>query len=327
MLALSCAVSEYEHVRDLETGRVKPEGIDLNLVILPVEEVFFRSLRFKEFDISEMSMGRYVATLSSGDSPFVAIPVFPSRMFRHSAIYVKTNGSVRTPKDLRGARVGVPEWAQTAGIYVRGLLADEYKVPAADVEWVQGGLEQPGREEEVTIELPAGVRLRRVEDRTLNDMLLRGELDALISAHPPIAFKQGDPNIRTLFDDPAEVESRFWQDTGIFPIMHTIVIKRDIFESNRWIAMNLQQAFADAKNRCIARARDKLASRFPIPFMNEFVRATNARFGDDFWPYGIEPNRKTLSAFLRFAHMQGVTRHLLQVDELFPPEVMQRFKI
>ena len=227
MLSLSCAIGEYEHVRALETGRVKVEGASLNFVRLPVEEVFFRTIRFNEFDLSEMSMGRYAAMVSEGTNSYLAIPVFPSRMFRHSAIYIRTDGPVREPRDLCGARVGIPEWAQTAGIYVRGLLADTFDVDPESIDWVQGGLQQIGREEEVTLHLPKGIRVRKAETRTLNDMLLSGDLDALISAHPPESFKQGHPSVRCLFGNVSEEEKAYWKMTGIFPIMHTIVVKKD----------------------------------------------------------------------------------------------------
>jgi 4,5-dihydroxyphthalate decarboxylase len=327
VISLTCAISEYDHVRDLESGRVKPEGIALSLINLPVEEIFFRSIRFGEFDLSEMSMGRYAALLSAGTCPFVAIPVFPSRAFRHSAIYVRSDSKIRQPKDLSGGRIGIPEWAQTAGIYVRGMLEAEYGLSIRDVEWVQGGLYQTGREEEVVVQLPNGVRLRRAEDRTLSDMLDSGDLDAVMSAHPPAGFARNDGSIRTLFENCGEVESRYFEKTGIFPIMHTIVIKRDVFERDRWIAMNLLKAFILAKDRSLTRAREMTASRFPFPQSAEFVRSTVATFGNDFWPYGIERNRTTLEAFLNYAFLQGVTSRPLRIEELFPAEVLVSFKI
>jgi 4,5-dihydroxyphthalate decarboxylase len=327
MLSLTCAISEYDHVRDLASGRVRAEGIELSILIMPVEEVFFRALRFREFDICEMSMGRYVSLVSRGDCPFVAIPVFPSRMFGHSSLYVRRNGAVREPGDLRGKRIGIPEWAQTAGIYTRGMLADHFGVALAEVEWVQAGIHEIGREEEVVVHPPAGVTLTRVVDRTLNDMLLSGEIDAMLSAHPPHCFESGDQRVQRLFEDFMSVEHRYWQDTGVFPIMHTILLSRELYEKYRWIAMNLLEAFTAAKERTIARARDVTAARFPVPWLFEYVRRTVETFGEDYWPYGIEANRTTLLTFLKYAYQQGITKDQLAPDDLFAPEVRSRFKV
>lgn len=327
MLSLTCAISEYEHVRDLETRRVRPESIELNFIGLPVEEVFFRSLRFGEFDVSEMSMGRYSALVDAGDCPFVAIPVFPSRVFRHSSIYVRGDSDLRSPKQLTGARIGIPEWAQTAGIYVRGMLATEFDLHPNDVNWIQAGIDEPGREEEVRLRLPDGIRIERVADRTLSEMLRAGYLDAIISAHPPSGFKRSDGSVRTLFEDCDELERRYWKETKIFPIMHAIVLKKETFERNRWIAMNLLNAFHEAKNRSLARAKELTASRFPFPLSGSFVKDVVTQFGEDFWPYGVEKNRKTLTEFLGYAHAQGVTSRRLAIEDLFPAEVLASFKI
>jgi 4,5-dihydroxyphthalate decarboxylase len=327
MLSLTCAISEYDHVRDLVSGRVSADGISLACLSMPVEEIFFRMLRHREFDVAEMSMGRYASIVSRDDCPFVAIPVFPSRMFRHSSIYVRTGGSVREPADLKGKRVGVPEWAQTAGIYTRGMLGRQFGVGLRDVEWVQAGIHQTGREEEVAVNPPPGVTIVRYSDRTLNDMLLAGEIDAMMSAHPPGSFEAGDPGVRRLFDDFMDIERRYWREEKIFPIMHTVVLRRDVFESNRWIAMNLLKAFEEAKTRGLERISEATAARVPLPWAFEHVRRVKAEFGDDFWPYGLEPNRTTLAAFLGFAFEQGVTKRLVSPGELFPPEVQSRFRI
>jgi 4,5-dihydroxyphthalate decarboxylase len=327
MLSLTCAIGEYDHVRDLASGRVRAEGIELSILNMPVEEVFFRALRFREFDICEMSMGRYASLLSRDDCPFVAIPVFPSRMFRHSSLYVRSNGTVREPADLKGKRIGIPEWAQTAGIYTRGMLADQFGVALAEVEWVQAGIHEAGREEEVVVHPPADVTLTRVADRTLNDMLLSGEIDAMMSAHPPRCFESGDPRVRRLFEDFMAVEYRYWQDTGVFPIMHTILLGREVYEKHRWIAMNLFEAFTAAKERSMARLRDATAARCAVPWLFEHIRRIEETFGEDYWPYGIAANRTTLLTFLKYAYQQGVTKDQLAPDDLFAPEVRARYKV
>lgn len=327
MLSLTCAISEYDHVRDLASGVVRADGIALSCLSMPVEEIFFRMLRHREFDLAEMSMGRYASIVSRDDCPFVAIPVFPSRMFRHSSIYVRTGGRVQEPRDLKGKRIGVPEWAQTAGIYTRGILGQQFGIGLRDFEWVQAGIHETGREEEVKVDTPPGVTLTRYSDRTLNDMLLKGEIDAMMSAHAPPSFEAGDPNVRRLFDDFMEIERSYWRASKIFPIMHTIVLRRDVFEGNRWIAMNLLKAFEEAKDRSMERISEATAARVPLPWAFEHVRRVKAEFGDDFWPYGIEANRTTLSAFLGFAFEQGVTKRLVSPEELFPPETHTRFRI
>jgi 4,5-dihydroxyphthalate decarboxylase len=326
MLSLTCAISDYDHVHDLVSGRVRSEGISLQRLNFPVEEIFFRALRFEEFDIAEMSMGRYSAMVSRGDRRFVAIPVFPSRVFRHSSIYVRSDGDIHRPADLRGKTIGVPEWAQTAGIYARGALKQQFGLELTDVKWVQAGIHQTGRSEEVPLDLPDGLSLERITDRTLDEMLRSGEIAGLISAHPPHCFEH-DRVARRLFTDPKSVESQYWEETRIFPIMHALVIRRAIFESNRWIAMNLLEAFTAAKANSLQRAAEGTASRFPLPFMNSHVMSIIASFGEDYWPYGVEENRVTLTAFLQYAHEQGVTRRLLSPEDLFPAEVMAKFKI
>jgi len=327
MLSLTCAISDYDHVRDLASGRVRAEGIDLQILDMPVEEAFFRMIRFEEFDISEMSMGRYVSMMSQGDDRFVAIPVFPSRMFRHSSVYVRKDRGIGSAADLAGRTVGVPEWAQTAGIYIRGILAHHHGLRLQDVHWVQAGIHQPGREEEVKIGLPDGYRLTRMADRTLNDMLMSGELDAVISAHPPRCAETENASIGRLFEDFTAVERAFWQTTGIFPIMHAIVLRRGVFERHRWIASNLLAAFSQAKARSMARLREVTAARVPLPWSFDYARQTAAAFGDDYWPYGVDANRTTLTAFLRYAREQGVISRPLTPEDLFPAEVRARFKI
>ncbi len=324
---LTLAMSDYDHVRDLASGVVEAQGIELTWLTFSVEEIFYRFTKFREWDVSEMSMGKYVSLVSQGDGSLTAIPVFPSRVFRHSSVYVRQGGPVGKPEDLAGRRIGVPEWAQTAGIYARGALMHRHGLRLADVEWYQAGVRQAGRVEKVELRLPPGVRLNRVADKTLDGMLLVGELDAIISAHPPESFKQRHPGIVRLFPDARAVEEAYWRDTGIFPIMHTVAIRREVLAAHPWVAMNLYTAFEEAKRRSVARALDVAAARFPVPWMYESAARAREVFGADFWPYGIEANRPTLEAFLRFAHEQGVCHRPVACDELFPAEVRSSFKV
>ena len=326
-LPLTLAISDYDHVRDLVAGRVKPEGIALTSLSLPIEEIFYRFTLHREWDVSEMAMGKYVSLRSQGDASLTALPVFPSRVFRHSSIYVRSDAALKSPADLRGRRVGVPEWAQTAAIYSRGFLQHQYGVPLAEIRWVQAGVNEPGRTEKVELRLPPGVAVERPQGKSLDGMLLAGELDAVMSAHPPASFETGDPRVERLIADFRPVEEAYWRETGIFPIMHCIAIKSSVLEAHPWVAMNLLTAFEEAKRRSLLRAFEATASRFPIPWHFEHARAHAALFGGDYWPYGIERNRTTLEAFLRYAHEQGVCHRLLRPEELFPEEVRTAFKI
>jgi 4,5-dihydroxyphthalate decarboxylase len=313
-------------VADLVSGRVVPQGIDLNCLTLQIEEIFFRELTYHEFDLCELSLAKHASLISQGDRLRSALPVFPLRLARHSSIYVRRDGPVRTPQDLKGRRVGLPEWAQTAAVYSRGLLMHEYAVSLGDVDWVQAGVNQPGRVEKVTLKLPAGVRLRSVPDKSLSELLITGEVDAVLSAHPPACFVQHHPNIGRLFDDFVDIERSYIQRTGIFPIMHVIGVRRELLDRYPWIAMNLFTAFDTAKNRSLERALF-VGSRYPIPWCYESARQAQELIGEDFWPYGIEANRRTLTAFLQYAYEQGVCHRLLQPEELFAAQVQQQFRL
>jgi 4,5-dihydroxyphthalate decarboxylase len=324
---LTLAMSDYDHIRDLTSGVVRADGIDLVYLPLSIEEIFFRFTQFREWEVSEMSFGKYASLVSQDDRSLTAIPVFPSRIFRYSSVYVRKDGPVATPRDLAKRRVGLPEWAQTAAIYTRGMLAQEYGIGLADVEWHQAGVNQAGRIEKVDLRLPQGVRLVRHEDKTLNRMLLEGELDAVMTAHPPEAFKQGNPQIVRLFGDSQALEEDYWRRTGIFPIMHVVALRRDVVDRFPWVPMNLFKAFEEAKRRSLARAREVTAPRFPVPWLLNAVEKAQSLLGDDFWPYGIEPNRRTLEAFLAFAHEQGVCHRRVAVEELFAPQLRASFRV
>ncbi len=324
---LTLAIGDYDHVRDFTQGGVRAEGIDITHLQLSVEEIFFRFTKFREWDVSEMSLGKYAALVSQNDPSLSAIPVFPSRAFRLSSIYVRRDGSIKAPQDLTGRRVGIPEWAQTAAVYTRGWLAHEAGIALDAVEWVQAGVNQPGRAEKVDLRLPPGVRLRSVSDRSLSQMLLAGEIDAVMSARPPAPFTERHPNVVRLFPDFRAAEEAYWHKTRVFPIMHVVAIKSAVLAEHPWVAMNLLKAFEKAKNRSLARALDATASHFPLPWGFALAAEARALFGEDFWPYGIEPNRLTLEAFLRFAYEQGVCHRPLTPEELFPAAVQSRYRI
>jgi 4,5-dihydroxyphthalate decarboxylase len=324
-LRLTLAIGDYDHTRDVALGAVRPDGIELIHLALPVEEIFFRFTKFREWDVSEMSFGKVVALASQDDHGLVPLPVFPSRVFRLSSIYVRGDGPVRSPGDLAGKRIGVPEWAQTAAIYTRGYLAHELGLALADIEWVQAGLNEAGRVEKVALKLPPGIRLRPVRDATLDDMLLGGELDAVLSARPPRGFAEG--RITRLYPDYREPEEAYFRKTGVFPIMHVVALRRDVFERDPWVAMNLFKAFEEAKRRSLARLADVTASHAPLAWIGDYSARIQRLFGDDPWPYGAEANRPTLEAFLEFAFEQGVCHRRLAVDELFPAELATSYRV
>ena len=313
-IPLSLAISPYDHVRDL-----RADGIELNVLELPIEEIFYRFTKFREWDASEMSFGKTVSLLSGTAPDIVAIPVFPSRVFRHSAIYVGKESGIKAPKDLEGRRVGIPEWAQTAGIYVRGLLQHEYGVDLGRIAWHQAGVHQPGRVEKVELKLPKGVSIKPVPERSLADMLAKGDLDAVISAR--------DPGGRRLFEDYIPLEFEYFKKTRIFPIMHVIALRRSTYERDRWIAMNLLKGFDQAKRLSMARIVEIGLSHVPMPWLSEHARRWRELAGEAFWPYGIEPNRPALEAFLQYSFEQGVAQRHLKVEELFAPETRESFKI
>ena len=306
-LPLTLAINPYDHVRGLA-----PQGIDLTVLELPIEEIFFRFTKFREWNASEMSFGKTVSLMAEATPEIMPIPVFPSRVFRHSAIYIGEKSAIRQPKDLEGRKVGIPEWAQTAGIYVRGLLQHEYGVDLARIQWYQAGVQQPGRVEKVKLHLPEGMRITAVPDKSLAAMLAGGELDAVISAR--------NPGGKRLFEDCVSLEERYFRKTGIYPIMHVVVLRRDTYERDRWVAMNLLKAFEAAKRESMQRLVEIGLSHVPMPWLAEHARRWRELAGEDFWPYGLERNRPTLEAFVRYSHEQGVTERRLEVEELFAPE-------
>jgi len=321
-LNLTLAVVDCEHGRDLISGVVRADGITLTPLVFPsIEEITFRFTRTLDWDVSELSLGKYTALTAQGNAPMVAIPVFPSRVHRHSAIYVRRDRGIRAPKDLHGRVVGIPEWAQTAGIYVRGFLAEHYGVDLAAIDWVQAGVDEPGRTEKVEFQLPSGVRYRSRPDASLSAMLASGEIDAAITARAPVAFAQPDGPIVRLFPNYRAEEERLFRQTGVFPIMHLLTIRRTVFEQYPWVAMNLFKAFAESKRRCFERLRDFTCARAPLPWIAAMVEEIVAAHGEDPYPYGIDANLPTIEAFCRHAHEQGITQRRLAPEDLFPPEV------
>jgi 4,5-dihydroxyphthalate decarboxylase len=324
---LTLAINDSDQVRDLVAGRVPADGLRLTCLLLPVEEIFFRFTKFREWEVSEMSLGKYCSLRGRGDDSLVGIPVFPSRSFRHSGIFIRKDGPVDDPGALCGKRIGIPEWTVTATVYQRALLHHDHGVDLGGVDWVQGGINEPGRVETLPVGIPAGIQVRPERDRSLNQMLLDGDLDAICVPHPPAGFADRSGRIVQLFSDSVAVERRHFERTGIFPVMHLIVLRADVHERYPWAAASLLKAFTAAKDNSLARLLDATAPHCPLPWGPERARAAEAVFGPDLWPYGIERNRTTLAAFLQYAHEQGLTGRCLEIDELFPASVQEMYVV
>jgi 4,5-dihydroxyphthalate decarboxylase len=322
-LPLTLAIGDYEHARDLVTGAVRPQGIDLMAFNHPIEEIYYRFVRHLEWDVAELSFGNFVSFIASGDSRMVGMPVFPSRMFRHGAIYILEGGPIQRAGDLAGRRIGIPQWSQTATIYVRGWMMHQLGIPLDEIQWVQAGMTRAGREDLAPMNLPREISLERVVDATLPDLLSSGRIDAFISARAPAPGYSG---IRRLFPDPTDEEKRYFRETGIFPIMHCVVIKREAYERNRWIARNLFEAFDEAKNRGLQRIAEVGQSHTPIPWVHSHMASTQQLLFPDgnCWPYGVEPNLNTISQFLSYCHEQGICRRLLSPEDIFVPELLDK---
>ena len=326
-LNLTFASEVYDLTVSLQNGSVSPEGIDLNFLRMGAFELFQRQGRHAEFDVSEMSLNTYTTLYGQGDRRLIAIPVFPYREFRHSDIYINTNAGIREPKDLVGKRVGAQEYQMTANIWIRGHLQHECGVRPDQMEWYFGGWDEPqDYTERVPITLPSNLRTQTISNQQcLDQMLERGEVDALIGATEPLSLRRGSPNVGRLFPNYHEVETDYYRRTGIFPIMHTVVIKREIYEKAPWVAVSLYKACALAKEEALGRLPDTASALFcMIPWIGAHFAEVKALMGRDAFPYGLEENRKVLETFLQYSHEQGFINQPLKLEELFAPETHGR---
>lgn len=327
-LNLTIAFSDYDRVAALSGGLVQPDGIDLNFLTLPVEETFFRMARHAEFDVAEMSLSSYCMTLARDPVPFIAIPVFPSRVFRHGSMFVSTKSGIERPEQLAGKRIGYPEYQMTAPVWMRGILADEHGVKPSDVLHFSGGVEQPGRIEKLKLNLPPSIRWQAIApEQTLATMLADGEVDALLAARPPSTLYSRPDDVRRLFPNHADDERAYYKRTGIFPIMHTVVIRRELYQSQRWIAQSLLKAFTLAQRKTYDDLNESHAFKAMLPWLPAHVAEARTLMGDDWWPYGFEANRHVLDTFLRYHHEQGLSAERLAPEQLFAPESLETFLI
>jgi 4,5-dihydroxyphthalate decarboxylase len=323
---VTLACWDYDRTQALADGRIRPEGVDLTWLSLPVEETFYRMVRHREFDAAEMSLSTYVISLDR-EAPFVAIPVFPSRAFRHNGVYVRAGSGVEAPGDLVGRLVGVPEYQVTAAVWIRGILAEHHGVPVDSVRYRTGGLYEPGRVEKTPLELP-GLDIRPIgAGETLSELLLTGGIDALHSPRAPRPFLDGDRRVRWLFDDPPAEEEAYYRRTGIFPIMHVVVLRRELYERHRWLAGSLYKAFVAAKAVAERRLAETAAPYSMVPWSYAALDRARSLMGDDFWPYGLAANEAGLRTFLAYSHAQGLVGRLREPAELFAPETLDSYVI
>jgi 4,5-dihydroxyphthalate decarboxylase len=321
-LQLTIATEDYDHFRDFREGTVRAQGIEHIWLMPELHEIFARFTFNREWDVSELSFAKFTTQVTRADPDILALPVVCSRHFRFSAFYVNKNSKIKTPQDLKGKTVGSPEWAHTAAVYMRGWLQDEAGVGLKDVHWYQAGTNEPGRTEKVELNLPKGVKLTRVDDKSLSDMLARGEIDCALVARPPDCFVKRHPDVVRLFPDFQDIEEKYYARTKVWPIMHVIAIKRQILDRYPWVAGSLYNAFLESKNRSIERLTEQSVSRYPLPWLVAYARRMRDMFDGDPFPFGIEANRPTLEQFLRYTHEQGIAHRHAKVEEIFPKGMM-----
>jgi 4,5-dihydroxyphthalate decarboxylase len=326
-LNLSVAIGEYDRTRALIDGSVAIDGVDPVYMPLVPEEIFFRAFRAAEFDICELSLSSYAVKTAERDCPYIAVPAFVSRAFRHNAVYVRTD-RVKKPADLKGRKVGVPEYQLTANVWARAFLDDDYGVAPADIHWIRGGIAQPGRPEKLAVKLPASVRLDNApQGVTISALLEAGEIDGFIAPRPPSLIEKGHPHIGWLFPDPVAVAKDYFKRTGFFPIMHVLGIRRALAEQHPWLPAAVLKAFERSKAIALQKLADTTAAKVTLPFVDEMLRDARTLMGEDFWSYGVAPNRKVLDYFLGQHHAQGLSARRLSVDELFHPATYETFKV
>ena len=326
-LSVSIAMGNYDRTRALYDGTVTIDGVDPVYMLLSPEEMFFRAFRHQAFDVSELSFSSYVVSLTRDSPPYVAIPVFLSRAFRHTSIYIRNDKGIKTPADLKGRKIGIAEYQLTANVWARAILQD-YGISPSDIHWIRGGMNTPGRPEKLKLELPKEIRIDPAADgRSLNDLLSAGEIDGFIGPRWPACFDEGHPNVTRLFENSIETASNWYQETGIFPIMHVVGVRRSLADQHPWLPGALLKAFTAAKVASRDALNDTSATKVTMPFVEDQLLAARRLMGDDFWSYGVNGNEKVLDTFLGHHHAQGLSTRRVAVDELFHPGSLESFSL
>ena len=321
---ITIACGNYDRCRPIKDGRVKVEGCATTYLPLYPEEIFFRAFRYQEFDVSELSFSSYIRTVAAGTSAYVGIPAFVSRLFRHSGIYVRTDAGIRTPADLKGKRVGLPEYQITAVVWMRGIMQHEYGVKPTDIHWRSGGQEEPGRDERTPLKPIPGLDLKPIgKEQTLVGMLRDGELDALFTARGPSSFLRGEPHIARLFPNTREAEQAYYKKTKMFPIMHLVGIRKELVQQYPWLPSSVYKAFCEAKALAMVDRLDVNAHMVTLPWLIPENQETMALMGKDFWSYGIHESMREIEALAQYLHEQGLIERKVTVEELFHPSMFE----
>jgi len=326
-LQLTIATTDYDHFRDFRLGVVSAEGIDLNWLNLGHHECFARFTANREFDLSEISFAKFAAQVTREDSDIIGLPVVCSRLFRFGSFYINRKSGIRGVGDLRGRKVGSPEWAHSAAVYMRGWMHNDMGVKLTDVHWVQAGANAPGREEKVELNLPQGLELTRIADKSLSQMLAAGEIDCAIIARPPTCFLEGHPDVMRLFPDYQDMEEEYYRRTRVWPIMHIIAMKKRVVDEHPWAARNLYNAFLESKRLSLERLLDPAVSRYPLAWLPAYAERMAEIFGGDPFPYGIEENRATWEQMALYTWQQGIARRRFRPEEIFPASIATKVVI
>jgi 4,5-dihydroxyphthalate decarboxylase len=324
---LTIATTDYDHFRDFRLGFVNAEGINHTWLTLGHHEIFARFTFNREWDVSELSFAKFIAQVTRKDSDIIGLPVVCSRLFRFSSFYVNKKSKIHNAKDLKGKTIGSPEWAHTAAVYMRGWLTDEHGIGLKDIHWYQAGANEAGRIEKVELNLPKGMNLTRVADKSLSDLLASGQIDCALIARPPDCFQNGHPDVVRLFPNYWEMEQQYYMKTKVWPIMHIIAIQKPVLDEHPWVPRNLLNAFVESKRRSLERILDPAVSRYPLPWLPTYARKMKDMFEGDPFPYGIEENRPTIEQFLRYTYEQGIAKRHAKPEEIFPKGIMTLVRV
>lgn len=327
-LKLSLAMGNYDRTRAIVDGRVKIDGVDPIPMLLSPEEMFFRAFRHEAFDISELSLSSYSISVARGNPHYVAVPVFLSRAFRHTSVYIRTDRGIEKPEDLKGKRIGIAEYQLSANVWVRGILEEEYGVKPSDITWVRGGMDTPGRPEKIKVDLPEDVIVEAApEGATLNQMLIDGEIDGFIGPRWPRCYSEGHPHVGRLFVDSIGTAEDYYRRTKFFPIMHVLGVRRSLVDEHPWLPAALLKAFSEAKKVAQEALEDTSATKVTMPFVEDTLNRAQALMGKDPWTYGVGSNAHVLDRFLDYHNAQGLSPRRVSVDELFHPSTMEAYSL
>lgn len=327
-LNLSVAMGDYDRTRPIFDGTIKIDGVDPVCMLLSPEEMFFRAFRHREFDVSELSISSYCVSVANGNAHYIAIPVFLSRAFRHTSIYIRTDRGIEKPQDLEGRRVGIAEYQLSANVWVRGLLEDHYGVKPSDIIWVRGGMDTPGRPEKIRLDLPSDIRIEQAgPNDTLNGMLADGEIDGFIGPRWPRCFDEGHPHVGRLFADSVSAAEAYFEQTGIFPIMHLLGVRRTLADDHEWLPGALYKAFSEAKEMAQLALNDTSATKVTMPFVEDNLDRAKRLIGPDYWPYGISQNVAALETFFDMHFRQGLSARRVTLEEAFHPSTMEAYSL